>query len=249
VAGSRQKSVASTPENLFDSLPNTVSPALRCLTAALQAHDPETARHTARVTHLSLRFAEALGLGAAQVLDVCLGALGHDVGKLFVRRDVLQKPAALSVEEAAVVRQHPTWGAWLLAGQGLTGSVLLVARHHHERWDGRGYPDGLARERIPLLARLVAITDAIDAMTTDRPYRRGVPWEIALVALAHCAGSQFDPSLVKAFLTAAPALAAGIASLKNRPDEDTQRHFPRRCHQRRARGAGEPTSPARGAQP
>jgi putative nucleotidyltransferase with HDIG domain len=171
----------------------------RTLTAALRAHDPETARHTRRVTRLSLRLGAALGLDPADLFTLRLGALLHDVGKLCVCRSILSKPAALAAEEMEVVRRHPELGAELVACFGPLRRALPIVRSHHERFDGGGYPDGLGGEAIPRLARLVAITDAFDAITSDRPYRPGATAAEALDVLARNSGSHFDPRLVEAF--------------------------------------------------
>ena len=173
--------------------------AVRTLTAALHAHDPETARHAQRVTRLSLRLGAALGLGPADLFTLRLGALLHDLGKLCVSRRILGKPAALDAAEMEVIRRHPELGAGLVGRFGPLRRALPIVRSHHERLDGSGYPDGLAGESIPLLARVVAITDAFDAITSDRPYRRGATAAEALGVLARSSGGHFDPRLVEAF--------------------------------------------------
>lgn len=125
----------------------------------------------------------------------------HDIGKIGISEHILRKPGALTDEEAVEMRKHPEIGARIVAPLRLGSVVAPIVRHHHERWDGAGYPDGLAGETIPLGARIVAVVDAYDAMTTDRPYRRAMPREVALERLRAAAGSQLDPALIEVFVT------------------------------------------------
>lgn len=176
--------------------PASVRDALR----ALAAHDRTTAGHARRVTDLAGRLGEALGLGEADRAALRLGAALHDLGKLAVPAAVLGKPGALSEDEFASVRAHPTAGVPLARAAGVTDrAVLDVIEHHHERWDGRGYGAGLSGEAIPLLARIVAVADVYDALTSARAYK--APWtpEAALALLRDEAGKAFDPAVVAAF--------------------------------------------------
>jgi HD-GYP domain-containing protein (c-di-GMP phosphodiesterase class II) len=166
----------------------------------LQAHDPETVGHCWRVRRHALRLAVALGLGRGACRQLALAAVLHDVGKVEVPRAVLQKPGRLTAEESLRVQRHPAAGERLLAPDVRDPVVLAAIRHHHERHDGAGYPDRLRGERIPLLARVLALADCYDAMRSDRPYRPGLSRAAALAAVRQGAGTQFDPHLAAAFL-------------------------------------------------
>jgi two-component system cell cycle response regulator len=154
---------------------------------------PDVASHCVRVASLSTAVAQAMKLPEERVTRIRVGALLHDAGKLFIPPALLAKPGPLSENEWAVIRAHPIVGEALIPSRPEWGDARLIVRSHHERWDGTGYPDGLAGERIPLLARIVAPCDAYDAMTSHRPYRAPLPPADALAALRHGAGSQFDP--------------------------------------------------------
>ncbi|WP_018466389.1 GAF domain-containing protein [Calidithermus timidus] len=175
--------------------------ALKGLGVALEYRDLETAGHTERVTRLALRLAEALGLGEPALTELRLGAYLHDLGKLAVPDAILKKPGKLTPEEWEQMKAHVTLGEEMARRLGfLPPATLEVIRHHHERWDGKGYPDGLAGEAIPLLARIFALADVYDALTSERPYKP--PWshEEALAELERQAGRQFDPQLAQVFV-------------------------------------------------
>ncbi len=178
---------------------------IRALIAALEAKDNRTRGHSDRVTQYSMRIGEALGCTDRRGL--AMGAALHDIGKIGTRDDVLSKPARLTADEAAHIREHPVIGVRILEPILDHPEALSVVRHHHERWDGRGYPDGLAGEEIPLLARIVGVADSLDAITSPRPYRPVRSWGEALQELAACSGSQFDPEVVH----------AALAALRDRP--------------------------------
>lgn len=170
------------------------------LARTLAAHDATLTGHAHRTTRLALALARALGAAPAVAAAIRHGGPLHDVGKIDVDRAILAKPAALDADELATVRRHPLVGAQLVARvRSLRHSVDCVL-HHHERWDGTGYPHGLAREAIPLEARILAVADAYDAMTSNRPYRSPVAHDDALRELERCAGTQFDPTVVAAFI-------------------------------------------------
>jgi ribonuclease P protein subunit RPR2 len=135
------------------------------------------------------------------------GFLLHDVGKIGIPDNVLQKPGPLTTDERRLMQTHTVLGEQMLGGVAfLKGQGLLVVRSHHERWDGDGYPDGLGGEEIPLAARIFAVADTLDAMTSDRPYRRGGSWEEAGAEIVAQSGRQFDPAMVDAFREHEPAL-------------------------------------------
>ena len=169
------------------------------LARAAEARDPETDEHLARVARRSVAVGRVLGMSPAELETLRHGARLHDVGKIGIRDAVLTKPGALDQGEVEEMRRHAAIGAGILEGVvGLRGCVPIV-RHHHERWDGNGYPDGLAGEAIPLAARVVAVVDAFDAMTTDRPYRRAMSPEVAMTHVLEGRGGQFCPRCVEAF--------------------------------------------------
>ncbi len=166
---------------------------------AIEKKDPYTGGHVRRVTSYSVLLGRELGLGGADLEDLWLAATLHDVGKIFVQDAILGKPAPLDPAEAELMRRHPIDGSEILAGVSDLRRVLPGVRSHHERLDGQGYPDGLAGDEIPLVARIIAVADTYDAMTTSRPYRKGLAPERAAAEILAGAGSQFCPRVVAAF--------------------------------------------------
>ena len=169
------------------------------LASALDARDPYTAGHSIRVSEYSCLIAVRLNLAPSQIDELRIGALLHDVGKIGIADCVLQKPGKLSDEEFGLIKQHPVIGRKILEGVNGLAPYLPTVELHHENWDGTGYPHGLKGEQVPLAARIVHVADAYDAMTSDRPYRRGMSATHALNVLKANAGTQFDPLLVSAF--------------------------------------------------
>jgi putative nucleotidyltransferase with HDIG domain len=173
---------------------------LEALARTIDANSPWTSGHSERVTRLSIAIGRRMGLGHDEIDRLHRGGLLHDVGKIGISPAILDKPSALTPEEMAVVKEHPTVGARILEPIAAFADVIGIVRHHHERFDGRGYPDGLRGEEIPLLARVTAVADVYDALVSDRPYRRRWDVEPALRYIADMAGAQFDPAVVRAFL-------------------------------------------------
>jgi putative nucleotidyltransferase with HDIG domain len=173
-------------------------PEIRALVRALAESDGDTYRHSLEVAATATAVGAQLGLARAELVEVELGALLHDVGKLRIPSEVLWKPGRLTREEQGLVRMHPEWGAEMVARIPGLEAVALIVRLHHERPDGRGYPHGLPRERIPLATRIVSVCDAYGAMTKRRPYRAPLDVEEALLELERHAGMQFDPDAVVA---------------------------------------------------
>jgi HD-GYP domain-containing protein (c-di-GMP phosphodiesterase class II) len=169
------------------------------LAQAIELRDCYTGGHTQRVTAYSLLLAKELGLTAADCQTLQVAVPLHDIGKIGIPDQVLAKPGGLTEAEVEVMRTHVAKGLAIVEAVPDLGPAIPIIRSHHERWDGRGYPEGLSGEQIPLLARIVAVADAFDAMTSDRPYRCGMPLEDALEALKAAAGTQFDPDVVAAF--------------------------------------------------
>jgi putative two-component system response regulator len=179
---------------------------LQRLITAAGYRDDNTYEHTQRVGHLAARLARGLGLGDRQVLLIRHAAPLHDIGKIAIPDSILLKPGKLSDEEFEVVKTHAVLGARVLAGGGsdLLETAEAIARHHHERWDGGGYPDGLAGEAIPVPARLVHVADVFDILVHERPYKESWSVEDAAREIAGGAGTQFDPEAVGAFTALGP---------------------------------------------
>jgi hypothetical protein len=173
---------------------------VRALLAALEARDGYTEEHSHAVVEMALLVGEELGLPPDHLSDVEVAALLHDMGKLGISDAILRKPGALTDEEWDEMRRHPEIGERIVAGMHGLSHLADVVRAEHERWDGRGYPDGLAGEEIPRIARIVLVCDAFHAMTSDRPYRAALGEEAAIRELHAAAGSQLCPSTVRAAL-------------------------------------------------
>ncbi|MEN8162935.1 MAG: HD domain-containing phosphohydrolase [Acidobacteriota bacterium] len=178
---------------------------IRTLAAAIDAKDPYTRGHSERVSSYSLAIARHLGLGPDEVFRVRIAAILHDVGKLGIREGILNKPGGLTEEEFTVMKQHPEIGSQIMAPIRALKDILPGIRNHHETWDGRGYPDGLAGEEIPLVARIIGAADTFDAMTTTRPYQKAFPLDFALKKMNDMSGTRFAPPVVKALLAAVEA--------------------------------------------
>ena len=170
------------------------------LTQTLVLRDPDGHGHALRVTELALRIAAVLAVGERRIQAIRAGGPLHDIGKLELDRAILDKPGVLDPDELDEIRAHPELGARMLQGIRSLRAALDCVLHHHERWDGTGYPYGLGGHEIPLEARILAVADAYDAMTSDRPYRKARSPEEARAEVERCAGSQFDPQVAGAFL-------------------------------------------------
>ncbi len=178
----------------------TAQAVVAALANAVEAKDESTERHCQRMAGLAARVGERVGMTDAELEGLAYGALLHDVGKIGVPEAILAKAGPLSPEEWTVLRRHPEIGERICLPLGLSRSFVTVVRHHHERWDGFGYPDRIAAETIPLGARVVGLVDAFDAMTHDRPYRGALALDVALDEIRRGAGRQFDPGLSTTFL-------------------------------------------------
>ena len=198
----------------------TYDTTLQALSNALDVRDTETEGHSRRVVEYMELVIRELHVPTADLAMLRRGALLHDIGKIGVPDDVLRKPAALSEAEWALMKRHPEHGARIIAQIPFLGEVSRIVRHHHERWDGRGYPDRLAGEAIPLGARIFAVADSFDAMTSDRPYRRAMSVDEARREVARCRGTQFDPMVVDVFMGIAAERLEAIA-------DDAPHAFPR----------------------
>ena len=177
---------------------------LDLMVKSIEARDPYTSGHSRRVQEYSMEIARALGLGEREVQSIGRAALLHDIGKIHEKYGpILRKADRLSADEWTTMREHPADGAELIATMTPLRELVAAVRHHHENWDGTGYPDGLAGELIPLAARIIRFADTIDAMTTARPYRPGLSPAEVRTEIVRCRGSQFDPGLVDRLLSSA----------------------------------------------
>jgi len=191
---------AEDVRRLYHQLQRAIRQSLLGLANALEAKDPYTRGHSERVGVWSRRLAMALGLPPAEVDTVTQAGLLHDLGKIGVPETVLRKHGALDHAEWALMRNHPLIGAQIVAPFDFFGDGALVIRHHHERWDGSGYPDGLTGTVIPIGARIVAVADVFDALTSDRPYRTALSRDAALAYLSGEAGRTLDADVVAVLL-------------------------------------------------
>ncbi len=174
--------------------------AIKALASAVDAKDPYTARHSMDVSRLALALLAGLGMGGDERYVLELAAWMHDVGKIGVPDTILTKPASLTEDEMVLIRAHSVKGSEIVGQIEELREVATAIRHHHERFDGRGYPDGLAGHAIPLTSRIIAVADAFEAMTADRSYRRGMGIERAVAELEKHRGMQFDPLLIDVFV-------------------------------------------------
>jgi putative nucleotidyltransferase with HDIG domain len=172
--------------------------SVTALVLAVEAKDPYTRRHSEQVAHYSVSLARAVGMTAAEIESVRVAALLHDIGKIGVPDQILTKPGPLTEAEFQLVCRHPALGADILSHLSAFAVEADLVRHHHERWDGRGYPDGLAGSQTPAASRVIQIADSVDAMLMERTYKSGYPVEVVLDELCRCAGTQFDPDLAAA---------------------------------------------------
>jgi HD-GYP domain-containing protein (c-di-GMP phosphodiesterase class II) len=173
---------------------------IESLVDALEVRDVYTHNHSVRVTkYVEALLAELPHVPSATRQVIVDAARVHDVGKMGVRDTALLKPGKLSDEEYEEIKRHPSIGADLIGNLEMYRRGVTIVRHHHERWDGRGYPDGLIGDQIPLGARIIAVADSFDAMTSDRPYRRAMTVAVALAEIKRNSGIQFDPQIVEAF--------------------------------------------------
>ncbi len=197
-------------KHLNDQLERTEN-ILFTLAAAVEAKDRYTGRHLRRLVDYASRISKTLALPPRAERINEYGALLHDIGKIGVPEAILNKPGKLTTEEFAIIKQHPEIGERICRPLRFGPEIGPIVRGHHERWDGGGYPDGLVGEAIPLGARIVAVADSFDAMTTDRPYRNALPIEQVWEILREGAGTQWDPGVVQAFISAQANRALDMA--------------------------------------
>jgi HD-GYP domain-containing protein (c-di-GMP phosphodiesterase class II) len=200
VLGFLAEKTALNVENiaLYDNLKQSFIATLLSLVSAIEAKDAYTQQHSTRVTEYAVRIATQVGCGDEEIEMIKSNGPLHDIGKIGIRDNVLNKPGRLTNEEFDLIRAHPLIGVNIVAPLGLEERELCIIRNHHERWDGRGYPDGLEGEAIPLQARILAVADSFDAMSSDRAYRSALPLDVCLRELRENSGTQFDPGVVEA---------------------------------------------------
>ncbi|MCF8043871.1 MAG: HD domain-containing protein, partial [Desulfarculaceae bacterium] len=191
-----QVALAIENARMYRDLKESFLSTVKSLAQALEAKDSYTRGHSERVTTYAVRLATRLKMPAPEVDMLRRLGMLHDVGKIAIDRQILNKPGQLSPEDQEMVRQHPSWGQSIIQPLKLSQGEIAIVRHHHERWDGLGYPDGLAGGGIPLPARVISVADAFDAMTSDRPYRNAMGLRDALNELERGSGTQFDPEVV-----------------------------------------------------
>ncbi len=196
----RQAAMAIENARLFENAQRTYFETIRSLARAIEARDAYTKGHSERVMRYAVQTAEGMGIDPESCRLICHAALLHDIGKIGIADSVLNKSGALSDEDREVIKSHPIRGDSIIRPIHLLERVQTLVRHHHERFDGTGYPDQLRGEEIPLGARVIAVADAFDAMTTDRPYRTALSLDAAVGEIRRGAGTQFDPAVVESFL-------------------------------------------------
>lgn len=199
--------VAWSNVNLIRDLRRLTMGSMQALARAVDAKSSWTAGHSARVQHVALEIAQQMKLSKEGIERLRYGALLHDIGKIGIRNGILDKPGKMTSEEFSIIREHPAIGDKILSPIGTFQDIIPIVRHHHEHWDGTGYPDGLAGEAIVIEARILAVADVYDALVSDRPYRKGMDAARVLSVIESEAGRQFDPDVVVAFLAMMKAKA------------------------------------------
>lgn len=195
---------------LYEGIYSNLVDTLTSLVTTIEAKDPYTREHSQRVTDYAIGLAEFLKLDQDSIEMLNFAGMLHDIGKIGVNDSILTKAGRLTDNEYSMIKQHPRIGEKIVSPLGLVESERAIILHHHERFDGHGYPDGLAGEKIPYLARIVAIADAFDAMTTTRSYRRAMPVDEAINEMIRCSGTQFDPKLLQAWVRGIELKAVAI---------------------------------------
>jgi putative nucleotidyltransferase with HDIG domain len=195
-----QAAIAVENALLYRKIERTYDQILQALVAQLDLRDVETENHSLRVVEYTLLIARGMGFHGRTLRPIRWGAMLHDIGKIGIPDNILHKPGKLTPQEWEIMKTHPVKGYEALKEIGFLADALPIVRHHHERYDGKGYPDGLRGNEIPIGARIFAVADAFDAMTSDRPYRKAMPVEKAIGEIVANSGTQFDPSVVGVFL-------------------------------------------------
>ncbi len=201
-----QTAVAIESTKLYDDLNKSYLATMNALAQVIEAKDEYTKGHSERVTNIAVLIAEEMGLDVKQINSLRKAGSLHDIGKVGIPGDILNKPGKLTPLERSIIRSHPVIGERIIKRIDFLSDITSVVRHHHERFDGSGYPDALKNGDISILARILGVADAYDAMTSDRPYRKAMGRDKAISELKEYSGSQFDPAVVEAFLRVANAV-------------------------------------------
>lgn len=199
---SDQVAIALDNARLYQELEEMFFQTAESLADAIEKRDPYTGGHTQRVTQYSLTIAKHLHLKPAEMKWLKISAVLHDIGKIGIDDQILRKPDRLDPDEYNAIKRHADMGAEIIDHIKQLKNIIPGIKYHHEQLDGTGYPEGLKGEKIPIIAKIVAVADTYDAMTTDRPYRKGLSKEVAVKELRRCSGTQFDQGVVEAFLQA-----------------------------------------------
>jgi ribonuclease P protein subunit RPR2 len=200
-------------EEALTALRESYLATVRTLAFIVEAKDSSTREHLDRTHDYARALTRVVIPGREAGPELSYGFLLHDVGKVGIPESILCKPGPLTDAEYEVMKTHPLIGVQIVQPITFLGGAIEVIRCHHERWDGRGYPDGLAAEEIPLGARIFSVCDTFDAMTSDRPYRRALPFDDAVSEIERCGGTQFDPDVVTAFVEMCTELRGGAAGV------------------------------------
>ncbi len=198
--------IAIENARLYGDLKRTYFETVQALAQAIEASDKYTRGHSDRVTYIAMEIAKRLKLSRADIDTLKYACILHDVGKIGILKEVLNKPGALTPEEFEQIKRHPALGEEIISPVAFLENIKPIIRHHHERYDGTGYPDKIKSDHIPFLSRIIAVADTYDAMTSQRPYRPALAVELAIAEIRNCSGTQFDPEVVKAFLEVHPTL-------------------------------------------
>ena len=184
----------------YEKLERAYLDSIQTLRYTVEAKDPYTRGHSDRVSAFAVVLGKYLGLSEADLRTLEVGGLFHDIGKIGIPDSILLKQAKLTDDEYSEIKNHPSIGAHILCNAAIFQDIIPIVKHHHERYDGRGYPSQLKGEEIPYLARITAVVDTFDAMTSKRTYRNAIPLEDVKAEIERCSGTQFDPEIAKAFL-------------------------------------------------
>lgn len=194
------KQINSELKDTYGKLEQAYMESIETLRYTVEAKDVYTRGHSDRVSAFSVLIGEKLGLNEADIRLLKIGGLFHDIGKIGVPDSILLKDAKLTDEEYSQIKNHPSIGAHILSNATIFADLIPIVKHHHEKYDGTGYPSKLKGEEIPYLARIAAVADTFDAMTSVRPYRNALPLEVVKEEFAKCSGTQFDPNITQTFL-------------------------------------------------
>lgn len=218
--GIKKYELASSKVQILSDLSELFYKTIKSISSALDAKDRYTHGHSMRVTLYSLALAKKMDLPENLLEEIETAGLLHDIGKIAIPERILLKPGKLTEEEYEIIKSHPELGEKLVAGIEKLKLVSNWLKYHHERYDGKGYPEGLSGEHIPISSRIIAIADTYDAMTSDRAYRSALPHQVAMDEIRACAGSQFDPKLAEMFLF----LNDEIEIIRQNPDEAYEKY-------------------------